>query len=250
MTMQAIPKGGYKQQPRRIPRSLGFARYALSFDGADDFVDAGNNASLDVDYLTVEMWFKIDSFPVTDDKWLISKPGLWDAVREGWLFALQPTRVIYFWGQATGGPIDTTFNTVYETGKWYHFVYTYDGDRGKAYVNGLLDKDYDTSNGTIVPCTENRESLLISCGSNSFHGLIDEVRIYNRALSAREVKWNMLNYHNPIRSGLRLWLPMEEGAGEVVYDKSGYGNNGTLLPAGAGPTWKKLRQWELRAAVE
>ena len=34
-----------------------------------------------------------------------------------------------------------------------------------------------------------------------------------------------------------LFLPFDEGSGETVYDKSGYGNNGSLLPSGSGPNW-------------
>jgi len=56
------------------------------------------------------------------------------------------------------------------------------------------------------------------------------------------------NYHNPVHPEyLRLWLPMEEGSGLTVYDKSGHGNNGSLLPADDPPTWQRVRQWELRA---
>jgi len=64
-----------------------------------------------------------------------------------------------------------------------------------------------------------------------FDGLIDEIRIYNRALSADEVKANMRGA--VATDGLVLWLRFDEGSGDTVRDISGYGNNGTIY----GATW-------------
>ena len=85
----------------------------------------------------------------------------------------------------------------------------------------------------------------------TLRGLLKNFYQYNRPLSESELEHNLLNYTNPVASGLILWIPCEEGAGEIVYDKSGHGNYGMLLPAGRlGPTWERLRQWEIRAQTE
>jgi hypothetical protein len=59
-------------------------------------------------------------------------------------------------------------------------------------------------------------------------GLIDEVRIYNRALSEEEIRY-LYNRGAPIAH----WK-FDEGEGNIAYDSSGNGNNGTLIN---GPTW-------------
>ena len=243
----AIPRDGYKQQPRRIPRSLGFARYALSFDGVDDFIDCGNDASLDVtDGLTLVTLAYARANPTRFSDAIVGRVGsYWFEYRDS--LSLELVAFINgTWTNVSAGIVDLT------TG-WHRIVGTYDGTALRIFVNNV-ERGFRQITGTIDITTnpfQVSSSVPGDAGFNSaFNGLIAGVEVYNRALSAEEGRWNVLNYHNPIRSGLRLWLPMEEGTGEVVYDKSGHGNNGTLLPAGAGPTWQRLRQWELRAAVE
>ncbi len=74
---------------------------------------------------------------------------------------------------------------------WHYIAVTFDGSRIKVYVDGALEKDVNAP-GTI---TKIDDSLFIgttgsglSPNSNWYYGLIDEVRIYNRALSAEEIK--------------------------------------------------------------
>jgi prepilin-type N-terminal cleavage/methylation domain-containing protein len=163
----------------------------ISFDGVGDVITFSNPANFDLDYITVDVWFKINSFADSGARWIISKPGLWGTIREGWLFAItNATQKMTFWGQATGGALDTTFNTVYGSGLWYNFTYTYNGDYEKAYVNGALDASINTSDGTIVPCSEASEPLYISSASVAFNGLIDNVHIYNAAIPSSQIQQN------------------------------------------------------------
>jgi hypothetical protein len=66
-----------------------------------------------------------------------------------------------------------------------------------------------------------------------FKGRVGGVRVYNRALSASEVADLYNNPYAGPTQGLVLWLPMNEGTGASVADKSGQGNNGTIY----GATW-------------
>lgn len=65
---------------------------------------------------------------------------------------------------------------------WYHFALTYDGRQQKLYLNGQLVN----SKALTGEIKTNRNNLFI--GYN-FSGLIDELRIYNRALSPEEVRF-------------------------------------------------------------
>ncbi|HTL56955.1 MAG TPA: LamG domain-containing protein [Candidatus Limnocylindrales bacterium] len=75
---------------------------------------------------------------------------------------------------------------VIQTNTWYHIAMTYDGTAVKLYVDGELDGSV-TANGPINSITD---SLVIgSEGSGYFFiGLMDEIAIYDRALTATEIK--------------------------------------------------------------
>jgi len=128
----------------------------------------------------------------------------------------------------------------------YHFVFTFDNGKGKVYANAMevASRIFD-----FTSIHTNSEDLKI--GSNAFKGFILLARIYkDYALKPAEVKWNMLNYYNPVHPDkLVLWLPMDEGGGGRVYDKSGNANNGTLLPVNDPPAWTRVRQYEIHASV-
>lgn len=75
------------------------------------------------------------------------------------------------------------------TGKWYYLAYTYDGHSSSFYING----EFKGSTQYQGPFTDNGLDLFIGKRNdpvyqNFFHGVMDEIRIYNRALSAKEVE--------------------------------------------------------------
>ena len=245
----AIPKGGYKQQPRRIPRSLGFARHVLALDSVDDYVEVPDSPSLNPKSITIE--FRVYQTSRHPSTWtfLVNKNG-WGSYHliseDTW------TRNQVGFTVRVGGSDYRLWTNEVIGPYWSHLGFTYDASIGeqRTYFNGELDTEESRSPGNI----DTLAGPLRITGSKPayFHGLIDGMRIYiDYTLDPDEIRWNHLNYHNPVRPDkFALWLPMEEGAGEIVYDKSGKGNHGTLLPAGAGPTWERLRQWELRSALE
>jgi Concanavalin A-like lectin/glucanases superfamily len=75
------------------------------------------------------------------------------------------------------------------TNKWMNIVYTFDGKQSKIYIDGQLKR---TNTGNAI-FNSNANDLFIGRAESSeypywFNGIIDEVRIYNRALSAASVK--------------------------------------------------------------
>jgi hypothetical protein len=209
----------------RIP-----SEYALSFDGVDDYVAVQNSASLNItDMITIEVWVK----PNNLYQWagIVEKRG---SGYDGYAMLMWNTNYIFM--ELTGLGVKVISSSL-EAGKWYHLVGTWRGDTGEAcfYTNGQLTSS-QTRTG-INPTNNSR--LFIGCrGQNDkpnyyFNGFIDEVRIYNRALSANEILWNYNYPYNPIRNGLVLWLP---GTDEAIqpptwYDKSNFVNNGTIYGA-------------------
>ena len=117
---------------------------------------------------------------------------------------------------------------------WTHVALTYDGTMLRLYVNASQVSSR-AATGTIKRTTD---PLWI--GGNRpygeyFHGLIDEVRVYNLALSPSEVRAEM---STPIRSvritpaaGLVAAYPFDEGSGTLAADTSGNGNAGEIIGA-------------------
>ena len=85
---------------------------------------------------------------------------------------------------------DTT--TAYEAGAWVHFVLTYDASAGacRIYANSVLAADTTNPNNPANVNAANSQNFSIGArydGASGFSGELDDVRIYNRVLSAAEI---------------------------------------------------------------
>ena len=90
-------------------------------------------------------------------------------------------------GENTPWAIEEVSIGTIETGSWYHVAVTYDRNYLSFYINGNLDSSFEETE----PLYSNVHSVLIGKTNNNyyyFNGKIDEVRIYNRALTADENK--------------------------------------------------------------
>ena len=117
--------------------------------------------------------------------------------------------------------------------EWNHIVGTYDGSHLRIYIDGVLDGEPVALVGAV---DINANDLIIGAyttsgeDGNNFKGIIDEVRVYDRALDADEVMDHFLsNDHSTV--DLVLDLPLNETVGDVAYDQTVYENNGTVSGA-------------------
>ena len=101
----------------------------------------------------------------------------------------------------------------------------------RAYLNGNLVN--------TVECTNSIQTVpgpfrigRISDGGSYLRGVLDEVRIYNRALSAQEIREHHQEIFSDETGLVGLWH-MDEGSGDTVGDSSGQANHGTRY----GATW-------------
>ncbi|NIP25986.1 MAG: hypothetical protein GWN67_16725 [Phycisphaerae bacterium] len=205
---------------------------ALDFDGVDDYVNIPYNASLDIDAsegITLSTWIKLHSYPAGDDQGPIF--GLFDSMGAGTknysVIRGSAGGNVIAWEQypPSGGAI-TSIKPDLET--WYHVVVTEDSPHRAIYINGSLDSSdsLSVSYSGNTPDTiriGNRADAAIF----SFDGLIDDVRIYDRALSALEI---MELYAPPSPPGPVAHWKFDEGSGAVAYDSAG-GNDGTIYGA-------------------
>lgn len=158
---------------------------AFSFDGDGDYVALPSQISLS-NALTVSAWVKFseDDF---DNYQSIFSDGSITLIKNG----LQEENVIDFDVRFSDGEGATTSSmTRHNPGEWIHLVGTFEGSSIAIYVNGELDNGAKIA-GEIAPGKfEPRIGTGEPRGKTAapFSGLIDELRIYDRALSAEEIK--------------------------------------------------------------
>ena len=163
--------------------------WALKFDGVDDTISVNHNSTFDItEEITLEGWFYLASDPNinANNNWrgMIGRAGGFVP----YALLLEQNRAIsgsvYIGGARQ--KLDTTY--LLPIGEWVHVAYTYVGNTGKAqiYVNGRLSTEATKTSGTFDTGTQ---TVTIGDGFNEWPGIIDEVRIYNRALLAGEIQY-------------------------------------------------------------
>ena len=168
---------------------------AFNFDGTDDYVNIGNVSALNferTDSFSVGVWVK--TADTTTGREILGN-GAYS--QSGWSVINIDTNQVRFAlaNSATNRVvIDANPPASYYTGSWTHIVFTYDGTSlasgVKSYMNGALVTQ-DTVTDALSSSIQTANSFRIGYGyhtSNVFNGSLDEVRIYNRVLTAAEVK--------------------------------------------------------------
>ena len=155
---------------------------AISLDGDGDYLNCGNDASFNItDAVTLSIWLKgtfnntWDSIIEKGYNWIVSRGAGDNAV----FFCLGLNNV-----QGTANINDN---------KWHHVAALYDGSKMLLYVDGELEGS-QVASGSLNVSTAN-----VYIGGNtsqSFNGLIDDVFIYNRALSKDELQ-QIIAYSRP-----------------------------------------------------
>ena len=181
---------GAATPPAATPGALGY-----TFDGVDDYVDVGNKASVQITgTFTIETWIKGNSF--TSNRSIVQK---YDAGGSERGFTMYFTDgILQLVVSSTPTPFTGAIRvsaTTLTTGNWYHIVTVFSPSANQdIYVNGVLDNGDLT--GTIQSSIANpTRNLTIGANYNNsttpnidfFNGIIDGVRIYNRALSQGEI---------------------------------------------------------------
>lgn len=214
--------------------------YALTFDGIDDAVDMGSNASLEVDdYLTMEARVRPTAYP-TSTSIILNKEGEYE-------FGLSSSGTL-IWAVANTSPnpgwswYDTGY--VIPLNQWTHISIVYDNGTMYSYVNGRLVDTYYGS-GSIGDSHPTLDNLTIGGRQNNptgqyFSGQIDEVRLWNIARSESDVNTSLDQPLSGTEAGLLGYWSFNEGVGTSTADLTANGNNGLLLDGGAGaagPQW-------------
>lgn len=199
---------------------------ALTFDGSSVYVQA---PAVSVSAgITVSCWAKSSTATWNADGCLISDRGI---------FILHPwagTRNLTFYVYTSAGSKNVSWNAPsgFDLTQWHHYAGVYSPSTGalSIYVDGV------SSGPATVTGTIGTSSSIVSIGQDLgryFSGLMDDVRIYNQALTASQIKEIAT-----LNSGLVLRHAYDESSGTTKsWDASGYGKNGTLTNMNVSTAW-------------
>jgi hypothetical protein len=176
---------------------------ALEFDGVEDYVDCGNAESLNITTtITVMGWVKPNNALGLDGWQRFASRGEYNT---GWMIGItnagKPDLTVT---NAGGGFVTMYGKTTLELGKWYHIAGVVDSSTRQVYIyfNGTLDNNPMAHSGEMmnpgVPTTIGKSGV---AHVYDFHGIIDEVAIFNVALTGDDIK-------NLMENGLKRALPV------------------------------------------
>jgi hypothetical protein len=179
---------------------------AFRLDGVDDSVDFGNASNLHVSAgdFTVSAWVLFNELrhppgenieAPEGDMSIVDKMSPSGVNENGWRLIKQNDNRFWFClgggdlGNMCHDPSYTVFSTTQAvTGVWYHVAAVKSSDGFVIYVNGVLEDERST-----VPSFNDTNSANLRIGSYPLegahlNGLVDEVQIYNRALSGEQIQ--------------------------------------------------------------
>ncbi len=153
----------------------------LEFDGAS-YVNCGNDASLQIrDALTLAVWMKIEAFSsdweaivaMGDDSYRMSRS------------ATTGSSIHFGCNGPTGGNLDAT--TLITDDTWHHAALVYDGTRQIIYIDGVEDASVASTGQINVSAYDFHIGDNAQQAGRYLHGVLDDVQLYNRALSPEEL---------------------------------------------------------------
>jgi probable HAF family extracellular repeat protein/parallel beta-helix repeat protein len=171
---------------------------ALSFDGLNDYVNVGDpiDESLDfgaADSFSISAWIRTNTDSPIVYKRRCSGPG--GVYYEGYGFQLWAEKLFFAIEDTSGANAQIFANTIVADNQWHHVVAVRDTGENKLYLYADGSSDAtpatDATTGTLATSRSfhiGRRDLTFSPGYVFFEGTIDDVRIYNRALSAVEIQ--------------------------------------------------------------
>ena len=170
----------------------GIISNGFSLDGVNDYIDLGNNLDFDGSTpFSFSAWVYINTG--TGIKTIISKMSN-VLPSTGYLFFVnnRVLQVILRETASTNEIYNYSSSTAVPVTSWCHCMVTYDGSKNasgmKLYVNGILNNIIFTDNFTGSSSNTNSANIGARFGSDFFmNGLVDEVGVWDRELSASEV---------------------------------------------------------------
>jgi len=165
----------------------GLLNEACEFDGVNDFLDCGNNPIMNpTNAITISAWVNYDSMkygqspPLMERRTADNLSGyvLSDLCQDRPMFDVYLNGIGWRYAQGIPGSV--------VTGRWYHMVGTYNGQGVKVYLDGQRVGS-NLCTGVLSLTTGHNRVGLNGVDNFFLDGKVDEIRVYNYALSDAEV---------------------------------------------------------------
>jgi thermitase len=204
---------------------------ALSFDGVDDYIKVPDDSSLDVSAsFTFAFWMYVDEG--NPGGTVISKDGSEDTTGAYNIYYDRSHRYVWYETNNESPWLVSGENSI-TMGAWNHIAITFNGSASpsmRIYVDGIEKASASPPAPGVLPTC-----LMIGRRGDSdafFNGKLDDVRIYNRALSAEELRiYRCVKASNPNPTDGQMsvapnvvlnWLPGRDAVTHDVYFGTGY----------------------------
>ncbi|MCY2953538.1 MAG: hypothetical protein NTU53_16405 [Planctomycetota bacterium] len=222
--------------------------YALSFDGYDDYVRLGDPPDNHLDIgsnATIEAWVKFNTLPENNFYTLVSKDSGGGSEKK-WIFAyarnsggISNATVFHINGPSGESWVQST-NWTPEINRWYHLAVVKKSDYYTFYRDGVADGSASSS----VAVADVAFPLYLGQSEGLFciHGQLDEVRMWNVARTADQIRTTMNTTLVGDEPGLVGCWNFNRGVySQTVVDASPFRNDGTLgadgRPEPNDPRW-------------
>ena len=195
----------------------------INFDGENDNINFGDNYGLNTGSFSIETWVKSNALNALNGtvQTIISKRSSTSS-NDGYDLRLVNNYISFNWNN---GKSITSLHQI-DQNRWYHIAVTFDGSAYNLYIDGILVKGSVSGNNptlnTEVNCVvgtfdyEQYSPQLQNC----FYGWMDELRIWNVALTASQIR-QMMNQ-------------------EIINNGSGNVKGSTVPMNVAGLSWDQL----------
>ena len=218
--------------------------YALDFDGTNDYVSIPDDPFSNNNTFTIQAWLKPEA---VNDGAFHGFVGLQDGKRKPSLWVSPGGDLHYdsYKGNVRySGIIDDGSNKFFTAGEWVHVGWTNDGSNYKFYKNGNLVAT-ETAPDTFHALDS--QGYQIGKVDNYFKGQIDEVAIWDVALSSADIT-ALYNSGNGLKASANLgnydnsgdlvgYWKFNEGNGSTLTDNTSNSNNGTLTNMDPSSDW-------------
>ncbi|MBW8041405.1 MAG: tetratricopeptide repeat protein [Planctomycetes bacterium] len=164
---------------------------AIDLDGDGDYVDCGNESFFDInDLITITAWIKVNEFDkkhqaiITkgDNSWRLARVGDSNSVE----FACNGTATTRWTGEGEV-PWAVLGTTSVNDDKWHHIAGVFDGTQLYLYIDGVLEAAKSATNSINISKHKVYIGANAQVPGREWNGSIDDVRIYNYALSQAEI---------------------------------------------------------------
>ncbi len=160
---------------------------SVYFDGALDYIDVEDNLDLDPSGFTISAWIKRDAAD-SGVKSIVSKRNT--SFTSGYDLRIRDdNRIQIIW--KNGSDQNLTGSTTIPDDEWHHVAVIYDGSQIYIYIDGVLDRNQ----AKTAPVATTNSFLIAAAGKGTitqhFRGNIDEVRVWNTALTEDQLRFVM-----------------------------------------------------------